>query len=166
MNFKPLTPGHVAAIIGRKHRKRRGEDAFCPIAERRLAGGKPQEGKGRPPHCAYYSKYSSKEAYLFELCQLCARAPARRAQALPGVNGIKRRNRRLLGLPGRNLGGTAGLPVPCGQAGLFCFQGGKSYMKKILLGLLGTAWALLHMVLCFTLIWGLLEYLRHRGEEG
>lgn len=77
MNPKPLTPGRVAAIIGRKHRERRGEDAFCPIAERRLAGGKPQEGKGRPPHSAYYSKHSSKEAYLFLNCINYAHAPRR-----------------------------------------------------------------------------------------
>ena len=29
--------------------KKRREDAFCPIAERRLVGEKPREGKGRPP---------------------------------------------------------------------------------------------------------------------
>ena len=41
MSAKPLTPGRDTAIIGKKHRKKRREDAFCPIAERRLAGEKP-----------------------------------------------------------------------------------------------------------------------------
>ncbi len=37
-------------------------------------------------------------------------------------------------------------------------------MKKAVWGLLGAVWALVHMFLCLTLAWGLLEYLRHRGE--
>ena len=38
-------------------------------------------------------------------------------------------------------------------------------MKKFLLGLLGAAWALLHMALCVTLAWGFMEYLRHREGD-